>query len=506
MTPMNVNLLHPDHDIDSRPGNVADLTADLELQVLYSAMAAGDDYLFEVAQRLVPVPLNDPELISYRQHVLADCLDDPATVQRMYTVATDAVNARRKVWLSGMMFQAPEAILHRGVGLMTVLSANLRAIRDIADDHRTTFGSDGFRRLFAMLGEQLPDDYLAQIEHHVHELELHRGIALSARLGPGNKACDFTLHRAPARPNILHRLTGTGHTGVDFDLPDRDVAGAQALTAFAGHGIADAAEVLSQAVDDIQAFFGRLRFELAFYLGCVNLYTKLTELGVPVCFPNPSPPDQQELWCRGLRDVGLCLTTVAAVTGNDIDADGASLIMITGANEGGKSTFLRSVGTAQTMMQAGMIVAAQNFRADVRDQLFTHFKREEDRTLTRGKLDEELARMRSIADRIRPGSLLLCNESFASTNEREGSHIAADIVRAFTEMGVKIVYVTHLYDLARNLHDRDEATDLFLRAERRGDGTRTHRVLPGAPEPTSYGQDSLARIFGPGNGDPPANG
>ena len=99
--------------------------------------------------------------------------------------------------------------------------------------------------------------------------------------------------------------------------------------------------------------------------------------------------------------------------------------MITGANQGGKSTFLRSLGLAQMMMQGGMFVAAANFNANVCHGVFTHFKREEDRTMKSGKFDEELRRMSDIAARITPGCLLLCNESFASTNEREGSEIRA---------------------------------------------------------------------------------
>ena len=64
------------------------------------------------------------------------------------------------------------------------------------------------------------------------------------------------------------------------------------------------------------------------------------------------------------------------------------------------------------------------------DGVFTHYKREEDATMESGKLDEELARMSDIVDHITPGCILLCNESFASTNEREGSQIARQIVTA----------------------------------------------------------------------------
>ncbi|HTU03933.1 MAG TPA: hypothetical protein VMG13_00130, partial [Trebonia sp.] len=180
-----------------------------------------------------------------------------------------------------------------------------------------------------------------------------------------------------------------------------------------------------------------------------------------------------------------------------VAADGKQLIMITGANQGGKSTFLRSLGQAQLMTQAGMFVAAESFAGSVCSGVFTHFKREEDATMEKGKLDEELDRMSVIAGQIASGALLLCNESFASTNEREGSEIAREIIRAFTEAGIRVVYVTHLYDLAESCYTRNRGKALFLRAQRRPDGQRTFRLLEGEPLPTSYGEDLYQQVFGP---------
>ncbi|WP_240977948.1 hypothetical protein [Planctomonas sp. JC2975] len=97
--------------------------------------------------------------------------------------------------------------------------------------------------------------------------------------------------------------------------------------------------------------------------------------------------------------------------------------MVTGANRGGKSTFLRSVGLAQLMMQAGMFVPARSLSATIVSGVFTHFKREEDTALASGKFDEELARMRDIVGQIQPRALILFNESFAATNEREGAEV-----------------------------------------------------------------------------------
>lgn len=114
-----------------------------------------------------------------------------------------------------------------------------------------------------------------------------------------------------------------------------------------------------------------------------------------------------------------------------------------------------------------------------------------------GKLDEELSRMSGIVERITPRSMLLLNESFASTNEREGSEIARQIVLALLEKKVKILYVTHMFDLADGFYRGHTGSALFLRAERLEDGARTFRVLEGSPERTSYGEDLFRRIFEP---------
>jgi DNA mismatch repair ATPase MutS len=100
-----------------------------------------------------------------------------------------------------------------------------------------------------------------------------------------------------------------------------------------------------------------------------------------------------------------------------------------------------------------------------------------------------------MADIIKRNSLLLCNESFAATNEREGSEIAGQITGALVESGIKVFFVTHLYEFARGVYDKKMANAMFLRAERRADGVRTFRVLEGEPLQTSYGDDLYKRVF-----------
>jgi DNA mismatch repair ATPase MutS len=277
----------------------------------------------------------------------------------------------------------------------------------------------------------------------------------------------------------------------------------ETLAAIRNRGINRAGDALAQSVDHIVGFFATLRAELAFYLACLNFHEQLTAKQQPTCFPDATAPDTDTFTTEGLYDASLVFHLDGPVVGNDVVADHKRLIMITGANQGGKSTFLRSVGIAQLLTQAGGIVPARSLRVNVADGVFSHFKRKEDATMTRGKLDEELNRMSAIADLIRPRSLLLCNESFASTNEREGSEIARQLVRAMLEGGVKVVFVTHLFDLADSIHRQQLDSALFLRAERRADGQRTYRLRVGEPLPTSYGEDSYHRIFGdPGHAAP----
>jgi len=148
------------------------------------------------------------------------------------------------------------------------------------------------------------------------------------------------------------------------------------------------------------------------------------------------------------------------------------------------------------MMQSGMFVAAESFAANLCAGLFTHYKREEDAAMKSGKFDEELGRMSDIVSVIVPNSMMLFNESFASTNEREGSEIARQIVCALMERHMKVFFVTHLYEFAHGFFDNNREDGVFLRAERRADGTRTFKLIEGEPLETSFGEDLYAKIFG----------
>jgi len=487
--------MHADKDFDltsDLPAQEQALTGDLEVETLVGAMAAGDALIYEVARRALLLSLRDPDEIAYRQQVLTDCLEHPEVVRDLYGLAGDALKAEKSVWGS-LLRDSPRSLLGNSVQKMELFVDFLRRLRQMTDEHSGKFHSQGFTSFFAILRAELDEPYFALIENHLKTLKFKAGVLMSARLTTGNKGTGYTL-RQQREQSLLGRMFD--RSGYSFTIADRDESGFRAVSALEERGVNLVANALAQAVEHVHSFFTMLRVEIGFYLGCVNLAERLADLGEPTALPVPVPAGELALSARGLYDVCLRLTTSEPVVGNDADADQKSLVMITGANQGGKSTFLRSVGLAQLMTQAGMFVGARSLRVNVTQGVFTHYKREEDETLESGKLDEELARMSEIADRISSNCLLLCNESFAATNEREGSEIARQVLTALLEADVKVLFVTHMFDLASSFHRRGLASALFLRAERGSDGARPFKIAEGEPLPTSYGEDSYRKVFG----------
>ncbi len=509
---MKVSLLYRNSDFDLQqalPWNSQALTQDLELNTLFSSMSEGDEFLFEVARKAVLSGLDDFDTILYRQGILKDCLNNPSVVEDIYNIAIETIKKEKESSFNifGIFDHSPDWTLHLSIDVLHMFLGMLRRLRAIADQNADKFASDGFSAFFAMLQGELSDEYLADIATKLTELEFDDGILISAELGKGNKGTNYTLHQLKHErrswlkrvldrimPLFVHKLPP-----YTFYVHPRDQAGAKALAELKARGINIVANALAQSASHILNFFLVLRSEMAFYIGCLNLKRKLGELGEPICFPLPYSSNERKLAFKGLYDVCLALTVAKRVVGNDVDANDRHLILITGANQGGKSTFLRSVGLAQLMMQCGMFVAAEVFSANICDGTFTHFSRDEDASMQSGKLDEELRRMNEIVEKLTPNSMLLLNESFAATNEREGSEIARQIVSALFEKRVKIFFVTHLYDFTHDFYHKGQENTIFLRAERLEDSRRTFRLFEGKPLQTSFGPDLYTKIIGVDN-------
>lgn len=494
---MKVHLMYRDNDFDKEfkiAPHQQILKQDLELDILFSAMAKEDKVILEAVEKAVFESLLSREEILYRQDILKDCIKNPDAVRKLYAIAATAIERKKKSWW-GVSNMYLSSILSGSVELLQIFAEMLRKVRAVAEEQEGKFQSEGFTALFAMLKSELGDEYMSAMENCLKELKFQNGMLISARLGNYNQGVRYVLR---SEKNRKHRWLKWSFAP-SFTLAPRDDSGSTDLSKREDRAINLTANALAQSADHVLSFFMMLQAELAFYVGCLNLYEQLYSKGEPVVFPVPYSCKERKFAVKGLYDVSLALVLKEQVMGNTINGNGRNFVIITGANQGGKSTFLRSAGQAQLMMQCGMFVPAEEFGANICSGIFTHYKKEEDSKMKSGKLDEELARMNDIVKDIRPNAFILFNESFASTNEREGSEIGRQIVRALLEKHMKVFFVSHLYDFSHGFYEQGAENILYLRAQRHSDGERTFQLMEGEPLPTSFGGDIYKKIFAPNN-------
>ena len=547
---MRIGLLYRDTDRD-RPGDGAyadaeNIIRDLGLDTLFRAagrrlilengavkrVEKEDPYLVETMRMVMPVPLASREEIAYRQAILRDAVRQEGLLRELYRISGEAVRQWNGLW-SGVreksQQRSPAAKLADQIRALHLLCDSLREVRGLLTGEngeagkpaREAFASDGLRgfcdRFLAAFSEERESDVrkvLESISFYTESSDEKDGrenrtlkprIVLECSLEDGLKISSMRLVGVSTENLRFYRPGTTRKKLQEYRysrIPDsfsveKDMRLSEQARQLEFGVVSHLYEQsLAGMMEAFQPFFGQLKRQTAFYLGAVQLMTHIGHDGMQLCFPEAA--DRETLAFRGLQECVMGLERRMDVVGNTCSLDRKSLLIVTGANQGGKSTFLRSIGIAQVMMQCGLPVAAQAFRSGIFPRIFVHFTRREDSSMNSGRLDEELCRMNRIVEQIGDGSLVLLNESFATTTEKDGAVIAYDIVRALCEAGVKVLMVTHLLPFARRMYEETKADPAagaaFLSAERQADGSRTYRMIPHAPETTSFGLDLYEEI------------
>lgn len=495
---MKAHLMFPGKDFDSQADlapNKDNLVQDLEMETVFASMAGGDEFLHKViVSALLNCCVNDKTTINWRQDILQDCLAHEDAIRALYEITLEPVQIRRSMFLiSGS--RHPSLMLSDGRRTLESLHGVLYKLYSFGEREKEKFKSEGLRNLCNMFIDQLAPNYLSEMKSHLDSLHFNNGLLFSANLGVGNTGKDFVPRFfAPERWSWLKGWFGDTPAHYRFVLDPRDESGARELSELRDQVLKNIASSTLQASKHVDSFFNMLRTELAFYIGCLNLRKILADKNCPTCMPQISDIPCT-LQFEDLRDPSLSLTLDKPATGNDLRVPETPLVMITGANQGGKSTFLRSLGLSRLMLQAGMFVTAKIYMADLRDGIFTHYRRREDKDLNSGKFDEELRRMNDIVMMLDKSPFILFNESFAATNEREGSEVARQIIAALTESGAHVIFVTHMYALAEDFDNQNTLKACFLRPERDDNGQRSFKILLGKPQTTSFGKDLYKQIF-----------
>lgn len=268
-------------------------------------------------------------------------------------------------------------------------------------------------------------------------------------------------------------------------------------------------EMLRGTVNDIKSTLRRyinvsgyslisLMPEILFYVRWAELIDKIREQGMPVCKPEILPTQERDCSFRDLYNLKLAIKNVQGdsinIITNDIEFnDDHRIFILTGPNRGGKTIFTQAYGLAMLLALLGIYVPASSAAISPCDNIFTHFPADENDTVDLGRLGEESKRLSEIFEAATERSVMLLNESLATTSVTEGLFIAKDVVKAMRFLGVRCIFNTHMHDLARGVEDINSEVEGGSRAASLvtgiHDGERSFKVSLLPPQGISYAKD-----------------
>jgi DNA mismatch repair protein MutS len=446
---------HFDAGADIETQQPPEFLRDLNLDQVVAAIAEPwKDY------NLIPffyVRLNDLDAISYRQEVMRD-FNDHRLMQAVNSFS-DQMRAMRERLKQGKELYYNYAVKRAFLGAVEIYYQAVERLS--ADLEALALQSRGLRAFRAYLAEYVASTAFRNLVTEGQKLKsdlagivyclLMRDGSVTVRHYDGESdysvAVEETFAKFWRQKDVDQRLR--------VPIPD----GMNHIQAQILEGLATLYPDIFRALDQfnvahadyLDQTMARFDREIQFYLAYLTYADKFKSVGLSFCLPQLSRTSK-EVCGRNVFDIALAgklLAEKAAVVSNDFLMRGSERIfVVSGPNQGGKTTFARMFGQLHYLASLGCPVPGTEARLFLYDQMFTHFEREEDISNLRGKLHDDLVRIRHILDHANPNSIVVMNEIFSSTTLQDAVFLSKKIMARIADMDLLGVWVTFLDELA----------------------------------------------------------